>query len=96
MDNVDIENKKLTFMPIRRLVSKNCNFVIPDYQRGYRWQPKQVEQLLDDLWDFAYQHKFALNGEDKSPYCLQPVVVAQREDNSWEVIESLLSMHASN
>lgn len=87
MDNVDIENKKLTFMPIRRLVSKNCNFVIPDYQRGYRWQPKQVEQLLDDLWDFAYQHKFALNGEDKSPYCLQPVVVAQREDNSWEVID---------
>lgn len=87
MDNVDIENKKLTFMPIRRLVSKNCNFVIPDYQRGYRWQPKQVEQLLDDLWDFAYQHKFALNGEDKSPYCLQPVVVAQREDNIWEVID---------
>lgn len=78
------ENKKLTFMPISELVDKQ--FIVPDYQRGYRWQPKQVEQLLNDLWEFAHQHKFKL-GEDESPYCLQPVVVAKRNDGRWEVID---------
>lgn len=87
MNTVEIEDRKLTFMPIRRLANKSFNFVIPDYQRGYRWQPKQVEQLLDDLWDFAYNHKFSLDGKNESPYCLQPIVVARRENGSWEVID---------
>ena len=78
------EDKKLTFISINELIDKE--FVVPDYQRGYRWQPKQVEQLLNDLWDFAYQHRFKLNDEE-SPYCLQPIVVAQREDKMWEVID---------
>ena len=79
------DDKKLTFMPICELLNKQ--FVVPDYQRGYRWQPKQVEQLLNDLWDFAYEHKFTLKGAEVSPYCLQPVVVAKREDDRWEVID---------
>lgn len=29
------------------------NFRIPSFQRGYRWERKQIEQLLDDLSDFA-------------------------------------------
>ena len=29
------------------------NFRIPSFQRGYRWERKQIEQLLDDLADFA-------------------------------------------
>lgn len=28
-------------------------FRIPSYQRGYRWERKQIEQLLSDLLDFA-------------------------------------------
>lgn len=85
MSTIKIEDRKLTFMPISELLDKQ--FVIPDYQRGYRWQPKQVEQLLNDLWDFADQHGFTLQGQDESPYCLQPVVVAKRDDGRWEVID---------
>jgi len=48
-------------------------FVIPSYQRGYRWKEQQVNDLLDDIWDFT-QDRGRAKGEF---YCLQPVVVAQ-------------------
>ena len=47
----------------------NKKFFIPDYQRGYRWGERQVEQLMEDLTDF-----FDSEGNG-SFYCLQPVVV---------------------
>lgn len=51
-------------------------FVIPSYQRGYRWERKQVQTLLNDIMD---------NG-DKA-YCLQPVVVRKRDDGKFELID---------
>ncbi len=51
-------------------------FVIPSYQRGYRWEQKQVETLLNDIMD---------NGD--KPYCLQPVVVRKRDDGKFELID---------
>lgn len=32
-------------------------FNIPDYQRGYRWETKQVCELLDDLLEFGNSKK---------------------------------------
>ena len=46
-------------------------FLIPSYQRGYRWENKQVDDLLSDLLKFALK-KNKQNGEF---YCLQPVIV---------------------
>ena len=28
-------------------------FYIPDYQRGYRWTQRQVEDLLNDIFEFS-------------------------------------------
>ena len=50
--------------PISNL--KDLIFRVPSYQRGYRWEPQQVIQLLIDL---------AGNPENTS-YYLQPIVVA--------------------
>ena len=80
----EFKQKKLAFASINQLSGET--FIIPDYQRGYRWQPKQVEQLLNDLWEFAHSNHFAIS-PDKSPYCLQPIVVAQRDNGHWEVID---------
>lgn len=80
----EFKKKKLAFASINQLTGET--FIIPDYQRGYRWQPKQVEQLLNDLWEFAHSNHFALT-PGRSPYCLQPIVVAQRDNNQWEVID---------
>lgn len=43
-------------------------FVVPDYQRGYRWCEQQVKTLLSDIWGTAIANKVV-------DYCLQPIVV---------------------
>lgn len=90
------ENKinELSLKAIPDLYGKN--FFIPDYQRGYRWGTRQVEQLMDDLCKFFDDRG---NGEF---YCLQPIVVKElsegekatydlhsdTDDNHWyEVID---------
>ncbi|WP_456465271.1 DUF262 domain-containing protein [Desulfurobacterium sp.] len=56
-------------------------FIIPYYQRGYRWTKSQVEQLLKDLWEFSDKN------ENKNEfYCLQPIVVKKTE-KGWELID---------
>lgn len=47
------------------------NFFIPSYQRGYRWDKQQVEDLLNDIYAFALKP----NKSTKEFYCLQPIVV---------------------
>lgn len=62
------------------------HYLIPDYQRGYRWQAKeQVLALLEDVKGFMDSKP---SGEEI--YCLQPVVVTphvQELDRRWEVID---------
>lgn len=81
---MNILSEKLTFVSVNHLIGQK--FYVPDYQRGYRWQPKQVEQILDDLWGFYLEsHNKAPN--DVFPYCLQPIVVAHKANNTWELID---------
>ena len=61
---------------------KNNNFLIPTYQRGYRWTEQQVIDLLNDINEFLER-----NPEENEIYCLQPLVVKNRGDSSWEVID---------
>ena len=49
-------------------------FLIPAYQRGYRWGERQIEYLLLDLYSFY------LNSGPKDFYCLQPVIVQKVTD----------------
>ena len=60
-------------------------FCIPNYQRGYRWEKEQVEDLLNDLYEF-YNEKKLGNRNEKEIYCLQPLVV-QKKDALWHVID---------
>ena len=67
---------------IRELLG--LKFFIPSYQRGYRWTPLQVNQLLDDINDFEKK-----NDKEKGEfYCLQPIVVKKRTGyDDYEVID---------
>ena len=48
-------------------------FFIPSYQRGYRWNEQQIEDLLNDINDFRPE---SVNNSDEGTwYCLQPLVV---------------------
>jgi len=55
-------------------------FIVPQYQRGYRWTKQQVGDLLADLWNFH------LLGSPSSFYCLQPVIV-KKKDSQYELID---------
>jgi len=56
-------------------------FVIPHYQRGYRWERQEVDELLDDLWNFE---KTSNKGEF---YCIQPIVLQKRDENVYVVLD---------
>lgn len=69
------------------------HYLIPYYQRGYRWETNHVEALLDDLHNFMQAKK-------EEYYCLQPIVVCPSIDesgfNRWEVIDGqqrLITLH---
>lgn len=74
-------NSNLTLKSVYDILG--LNFIIPKYQRGYRWTPTEVRQLLDDIWVFH-------NRTDKKQgefYCLQPIVVKKIGENQYEVID---------
>lgn len=65
-------------------------FIIPPYQRGYRWDKEQVEALLNDLQEFIKNNvKKKLSGvRTGTYYCLQPVVVVPSvADNGYIVVD---------
>jgi hypothetical protein len=58
------------------------HYLIPDYQRGYRWKAHEhVKALLDDIDAFINKKR-----DSEEIYCLQPIVVVAKED-AWEVID---------
>jgi uncharacterized protein with ParB-like and HNH nuclease domain len=83
------ENPNFRLKAIAELLDGNHHFYIPSYQRGYRWDKKQVDDLLKDIADFAS------NAKKGNFYCLQPIVVKSKiwknkdglEIIGWEVID---------
>lgn len=68
----------LTEKPIAELLG--MNFLIPSYQRGYRWTKQQVQDLLDDINSFTPLP--ICNSNDKTWYCLQPIVVKECDEET--------------
>lgn len=77
MDNI-LELRKINEL-------QEYNFYIPAYQRGYRWGEKEVVDLLTDISEFKSRE--VENTDEKTWYCLQPIVVKKRNDEQYEVID---------
>jgi uncharacterized protein with ParB-like and HNH nuclease domain len=85
----NLENPNFRLKAIAELLDGEHHFYIPSYQRGYRWDKKQVEDLLKDISDFSS------NSKKGDFYCLQPIVVKSKiwknkegiEIGGWEVID---------
>ncbi len=71
-------------MPIADLLDKKHLFVIPSFQRGYRWEEKQVTDLLEDIKQFAND-----DNVKSDSYFLQPVVVKACKYNGADAYEVL-------
>jgi uncharacterized protein with ParB-like and HNH nuclease domain len=63
------------------------HFVIPSYQRGYRWEERQIIDLLNDIYEFQEEIKKKTGDKNGEFYCLQPIVVLKTKDDKWEVID---------
>lgn len=73
-------NEQFRPMPVADLLTSNYHFIIPSFQRGYRWERKQVEDLLDDIYAFSQ------NQNKQSKYFLQPLVI-KKAGEKWEVLD---------
>lgn len=82
-----MNENELVLKSINQLM--DYSFFIPSYQRGYRWTEKQVEELLEDIWAFAINPPKQEEGKMPPFYCLQPIVVKQKNGiaDEWEVID---------
>lgn len=68
---------------VSELCNELFNFVIPSYQRGYRWTKKEVERLILDVLSYD-------KDKDGNFYCLQPLVVRHicaDGKHIWRVID---------
>ncbi len=61
------------------------NFFIPGYQRGYKWGEKEITELLNDISDFV--PRLIDDTDDKTWYCLQPIIVKEKKDIIYEIID---------
>ena len=74
------EMKCPTMRSIRELAG--YTFVIPVYQRGFRWTKQQIKELIDDLLEFSNDNK-----SSGKTYCLQNVTVRKTGEKTYEVID---------
>ncbi len=87
--NVSAEenNRPLALVSVKQILDKHLKFFVPAYQRGYRWRPNEVEVLIDDLERFM-QEEDEKEAQKRCPfYCLQSIVVKNRESDQLEVID---------
>lgn len=76
-------NEFYGFLPVpvcNLLKAEPLVFFIPSFQRGYRWERKQVLDLLEDILSFCSSPNGPAN------YYLQPLVV-NLEENRWGVLD---------
>ncbi|OAE13404.1 hypothetical protein AZH11_05140 [Pseudomonas simiae] len=82
-----MNHSDLRLKPIHELLAdedgKSTQFWIPAYQRGYRWKPLQVTQLLEDIREFSQRR----NPQPEEFYCLQPLVIKSTEQGPFEVVD---------
>lgn len=80
---MDLKGDRMSsLVSIEELLEQEYDFFIPSYQRGYRWGKLEAGILLDDLSEF-----FSKSLKDSEYYCMQPIVVANKGDNKYEVID---------
>jgi uncharacterized protein with ParB-like and HNH nuclease domain len=76
MDEVIIKNKNsILLLSVKQLQKKQ--FVIGNYQRGYKWGKKEILELLNDIYEYD---------SNSGLYCLQPIILKPLETSKKEII----------
>ena len=75
----------MSALNLKTVDSIEGNFLVPSYQRGYRWTAKEVTRLLDDVYNLL-DHENINSVRNSKDYCLQPIVVKKIHENNFIVI----------
>lgn len=78
-------SNRIIIKSVRELLG--MKFYIPNYQRGYRWDSQQIEDLLEDLFSFA--NSLHDTNNSNAFYCLQPVAVKEDIPQKQEFINQI-------
>lgn len=65
----------------------NTAYMIPMYQRNYAWREAEIEQLIEDIESYVHKADEADNLEREKRYYIGTLVVYQRDDGIFEVID---------
>ena len=76
-ERLDEESVCLATAPLGKLF--NNKLIIPDYQRNYCWEDKQV----NDLWNSLIE----IPNDDNSAYHLGTIILQKKEDGTYAVID---------
>lgn len=68
-----------TIEEVFSIIGKEKKFVIPSYQRGYKWNRTNIEQLLNDINNYHVTN-------DETFYCLQNITLVDSKD-VWHVVD---------
>lgn len=75
IQNSDYKTTDMNTLELKSIAKlQDLEFYIPDYQRGYRWTRQQVEDLLNDIFEFSQKDNAGI-------YCLQPLVVVKKSSD---------------
>lgn len=76
-ERLDEESVCLATAPLGKLF--NNKLIIPDYQRNYCWEDKQV----NDLWNSLIE----IPNDDNSAYHLGTIILQKKEDGTYAIID---------
>lgn len=71
-------DKNIRIIPVSKIFT-NVHYIVPIYQRNYAWGVSEIEQLIEDI-DSSI-------GDSNKNYFLGNLIVNQRDDNVYEVID---------
>lgn len=66
--------KEQPLVTVGETFNENVRFLIPDYQRGYKWTVAEVRKLLEDVNEFSI-------GKGLEYYCLQNLTLVRNVQN---------------
>ncbi|URZ86715.1 DUF262 domain-containing protein [Floricoccus penangensis] len=76
-------NEPILTRNVKDIISEPIRYLIPAYQRGYRWGKKQVIDLLNDIWEWG-KIQSKLPTSENTKYCLQPIVLKKNDTNKYD------------
>ena len=88
--NEVLDGEAMALPNIKTFLDDEISFVVPSYQRGYRWTEEQVRRLIEDLSEYQKEEDEKERSKQCPFYSLQVLVVEQKKNNLYEVIYEVI------